>query len=84
MPVELVCHIDEFRGVSAVNHEGLLTLYREPQGTMLRHQGASVDQLFRILLDKTAGLDREPAAAEDFIDSVHRVRVRRSQPAGPS
>lgn len=78
-PLELFCHLDEFNGVSVVNHAGAFTLYHEPVGVLLRNERASLGQLFRTLLDKTAGLDREPAAAEEFIDGILRVQMRRAQ-----
>ncbi len=73
--LELCCQLDHTKGVSVINSDTTATWHKAPRGIELRLPGVPLGQLFRTLLDKVSGLDREAATADLFQEDFLRYRA---------
>lgn len=74
-PTELWCRLDEVTGISVSNHPEIQPpLHAPPHGMLVHLPAAQVGTLFRSMLDKAAGLDRDPASSEAFVAAYGAAR----------
>ena len=73
--LELCCQLDASKGGSVTSSETEQTWHRPPRGIQLRLPQAPLGLLFRTLLDKVSGLDREAATADLFQEDFLRYRA---------